>query len=293
MGLNASSEGQSRKRNRDGEEGSAPKKPRLSVASFIPSFGMEEKVKYLESELKHYRDLHQPAYDRADRETWEKGIALSKLKEATTAKDSAEARCAVANYNYNQMCRQTQTLRVENKQLKGALLVKTDECKRRTEETQKLKEVNRCLRIKLEELEDRRSKGEKLTDKVLRRTDGVTDIADEFTIKDDRLRPKGRYKRYDFRFLYNGHFYLTEYAGEQHFKKVGHFRSNPRDGVDLLKTKVALEYGYRMIHISCENAVTDDEKEALIEYHIVEALRSDKDLYVSHPDLYAQIGIIA
>lgn len=93
-----------------------------------------------------------------------------------------------------------------------------------------------------------------------------------------------RMKKYDFCFYFEGYNYFLEYDGMQHFKRVDFFHKTDeefefRQNVDRLKTYVALNLGYKIIRI--DYCSIDRIKEI-----IVEALNSERDLYLSDPDMY-------
>lgn len=88
----------------------------------------------------------------------------------------------------------------------------------------------------------------------------------------------------DFYFLYNNIHYLLEFDGIQHFefqlfyhKTLEYF--NYKQNIDILKTYVAVTSGCRIIRIDYEylkNVYT----------HIVNALSSNNNIYVSSNELY-------
>lgn len=100
---------------------------------------------------------------------------------------------------------------------------------------------------------------------------------------ESRLACTGK-KKYDFYFYFEGNCYFLEFDGIQHFKKNDFFHKTDcefeyRQNVDRLKTYVALNLGYKVIRI--DYCSVDRIKEI-----IVEALNSERDLYLSDPNMY-------
>lgn len=93
-------------------------------------------------------------------------------------------------------------------------------------------------------------------------------------------------KRYDFYFQRNNLSYLLEFDGLQHFEERSHFCKKQsfeeRQEMDRIKTKVALEAGYRLIRID----YTQIDK---IEEHLEKALSSKDKLYLSTSEMYKYI----
>jgi hypothetical protein len=107
----------------------------------------------------------------------------------------------------------------------------------------------------------------------------------EFKIQDSRVKSR----KYDYHFLYDSLHFILEFDGKPHFEFTKKYHASlevleESKQVDRLKTKVAIENGFRMIRISYKQ-----EKE--IDYHILQALKQKKKLYLSDPLLYQSIGI--
>ena len=95
-------------------------------------------------------------------------------------------------------------------------------------------------------------------------------------------------KRYDFRFVHEEIGYLLEFDGIQHFEQIDYFHREEdsfEEGqrVDRRKTRHALRNGYRLIRI-------DYTQVDNVPRHIRRALRSEKDLYLSSPELYSYLS---
>ena len=91
-------------------------------------------------------------------------------------------------------------------------------------------------------------------------------------------------KRYDFYFEYNGFKYILEIDGEQHFmfKALFHKTSENliyKKDIDRLKTKIAIEFGYRLIRI-------DYSEIPNIAQHMKWALEGNYPMYLSSRDKY-------
>ncbi len=122
----------------------------------------------------------------------------------------------------------------------------------------------------------RSSKGEHRCSDVLTKLDikFITEYAD----------PRQSNRRYDFRFVIGENHYLIEYDGIQHFEYVPFFHTSQehfeeRRQADVVKTKFTMKYGYKLIRI-------DYNELDRIEFHIREAIKDNKDLYLSNPDMY-------
>jgi hypothetical protein len=91
-------------------------------------------------------------------------------------------------------------------------------------------------------------------------------------------------KKYDFYFYFEGNCYLLEFDGKQHFKKIDFFCKTDdefefRQNIDRLKTYVALNLGYKVIRI-------DYSSINRIKKIVIEALNSERNLYLSNPEMY-------
>jgi Zn finger protein HypA/HybF involved in hydrogenase expression len=94
-------------------------------------------------------------------------------------------------------------------------------------------------------------------------------------------------RRYDFGFYYNSKWFIIEYDGSQHFEYVPYFHVDIEDflndqSIDHLKTQNALQEGYCVIRI-------DYTQLSNIPYHIDRALEMMSHLYLSTPEMYADI----
>lgn len=95
-------------------------------------------------------------------------------------------------------------------------------------------------------------------------------------------------KKFDFYFYYNEHHYLLEYDGGQHFEFVEHFHKDhdtflTKQKVDAIKYQVPISMGYYVIRI-------DHESLSSIEQHIVNALNSNQQIYLSNPEMYLYLN---
>lgn len=95
-------------------------------------------------------------------------------------------------------------------------------------------------------------------------------------------------KRYDFTFAHNNINWVLEFDGVQHFKYSYFFhrtieKFNYCQGIDISKTKTALDHGYHMIRI--DHTQIDN-----ISFHIEEAFRLNRKIYLSTPNLYEYFG---
>lgn len=94
-------------------------------------------------------------------------------------------------------------------------------------------------------------------------------------------------KRYDFAFAYEDHLHLVEIDGIQHFEEIPYFHREERtfkerQGVDLSKTRVALERGASLIRIDYTQIDSIDD-------HIYQAIKIGTNLYLSTPEMYKYI----
>lgn len=107
---------------------------------------------------------------------------------------------------------------------------------------------------------------------------GVNELVNEFFFQD---LPQ---KRYDFKFKYDGHEYILEFDGDQHFKFVPCFHKSElcleiQKSNDIKYTREALKRGVKIIRI-------DIGQLDHLEYHIINALRSKSEFYLSNAALY-------
>lgn len=126
------------------------------------------------------------------------------------------------------------------------------------------------------------TKGEECVSKVL---DSMNiEYIPQYRVKEDyRLSTR----KYDFYFMYEGRKYLLEWDGRQHREFTGIFHDSEDDlldsqRIDRLKTFVAMECGYSVIRL-------DDRQMKNIQFHLNEALKSDKQLYLSDELIYRYI----
>lgn len=97
-------------------------------------------------------------------------------------------------------------------------------------------------------------------------------------------------RRYDFYFELDDMKYLIEIDGKQHFKFVPFFHENYdeflyRQQVDRQKTFLPInEADYKVIRI-------DYTQENNIPFHIEQALKLDKSLYLSTPEMYQYLSV--
>jgi len=91
-------------------------------------------------------------------------------------------------------------------------------------------------------------------------------------------------RRYDIRFPYPRERWKLEYDRIQHFDPRYKWHTPTSEKDDQEKTTVAIEHGFKVIRISYL-----EERE--IEYHILNALKQKRRLYLSNPQLYMRIGI--
>lgn len=123
------------------------------------------------------------------------------------------------------------------------------------------------------------SKGELICESVLK------DIGINYVTQVTITSLPGR--KYDFSFVYNGSNFLLEFDGMQHFQYVEYFHQNivrfsDKQNIDYIKTKKALDEGYKLIRISYLQFNN-------IKHHITTALNINKELYLSDPEIYKYI----
>lgn len=93
--------------------------------------------------------------------------------------------------------------------------------------------------------------------------------------------------KYDFCFHHNDIDYLLEYDGIQHFEYVKFFNRGSienfykKRSVDILKTNVGVEYGFKIIRIDYLQDTVDK-----IKSHIITAIQSQQNIYLSDEKMY-------
>jgi len=90
---------------------------------------------------------------------------------------------------------------------------------------------------------------------------------------------------FDFKLQYNGKEFYLEFDGEQHFKTVEFFGITGdyyeyRRYLDVLKSYTVLENNGNLIRLDC--TLSNEQLEA----HILKAINSNNNFYLSDPDLY-------
>lgn len=106
------------------------------------------------------------------------------------------------------------------------------------------------------------------------------------------FKPQGKIKslprkRYDFKLRYNGHKYLLEFDGIQHFEFIELYHVDgigfkEKQMVDILKTRSAVNEGYRVIRIDYRSINN-------VRFHIENGLIHNNPIYYSNPEMYQYI----
>jgi very-short-patch-repair endonuclease len=94
-------------------------------------------------------------------------------------------------------------------------------------------------------------------------------------------------KYYDFYFEYNGQKFLVELDGEQHFNCTSFYHDVfiHKQHMDRLKTRVAYDFGYKLIRI-------DHRELGNVRSHILQGIHYDKQIYLSTPKMYEYLNSI-